>query len=216
MKFKVLTLLGGLLVIAGCGNYEHTKLCKKDAGTVVYKQVNAEGFYHAQCGSSCWGQFLETYERTGLSFMEFYESRAYKWKEVTTNGYWRYFIAKKGHSLCNKKITEKLDSYSQPDEFTAEFRKTHCIASKKITEIEAKYSFENSKEVIDLGGIFSSKIVKVKSIILERHSGRILGETIEYSLNRVSGSRIDGGEQSCKVYANPATPYLYEKVIVSN
>ncbi|MHC9511077.1 hypothetical protein [Kangiella sp. M94] len=214
-KLKLLLSLSVALGLVGCspGASEHRKLCKKDAGTVIYKQVEADGFYHAQCSSSCWVQFLDMYERTGISYMEFNNERTYSTAYIPEKGYWRYFIADKGNKFCNVKITKKIDSYSSPDDFIKQFRENKCVAAKSIKSPTAKYFYEDNNRVITVGNLFGTTINKVELVIKDRDEN-IYSKTTQYIKDVVPGTPHEGGSKGCKVYAYPILGNLYEQTIV--
>lgn len=214
-NLKSLVIISSALGLVGCspGASEHRKLCKKDAGTVVYKKVEANGFYSRSCSQNCWGTLLDTYERTGLNFIEFHINNPHSFDYISEAGYWRYFITNKDNPLCNEKIDERLNGYMNPDNFTKTFREHYCVAAKKLDSPTAKYIYERNDSVLAVGGLFGTEISKIELVIKERNGNEVLGRTIEYMLDTVPGTPHEGGRKSCTEYAYSTTPYLYEKVL---
>lgn len=88
-NLKLLISLSVVLGLVGCsmGYDELEKLCKKDAGTVVYKHVEAKGYYSENCMGTCYTPVINNQ----FEFIEIYNDTDDK-SYSPGKGYWHIYI----------------------------------------------------------------------------------------------------------------------------
>lgn len=192
-KLKLLISLSVVLGLVGCsmGHDELEKLCKKDAGTVIYKQVKAEGYYDEVCTSNCWKGMLAW----GFKFVEMYnqtDSRKY----LLDEGLWRIYVSSDNDPNCNHKMTNSHNF--------GHIESGECLATKKIDKITARYKHSMTKSVIKLDNRSQSVIGRYVYQIVDRDSEEVTAERVEYILDSKPGTTLDGGPYVCKVYGENA------------
>ncbi|WP_223669677.1 hypothetical protein [Kangiella shandongensis] len=103
-KLKLLISLLVILGLFGCstGQDELEKLCKKDAGTVIYKQVKADGYYSEDCRGTCYTPVINNQ----FEFIEIYNDTDNK-SYSPGKGYWRIYISDNDDSNCYEIVTSR-------------------------------------------------------------------------------------------------------------
>lgn len=190
-KLKLLLSLSVALGLVGCsmGHDELEKLCKKDAGTIIYKQVEAEGLYYESCDGVCWLNMIPY----GFSYIEMYNSKN-NHTYLPGKGLWRIYISSSDDALCHARITKAYNFGDLPE--------GKCFAAKKKDKVTARYKHSMIKSLIRLDDYNQSKIGRYVYQIIDQRNGEVVSETVDYLLGR-TGS---GGPYPCKSYSENKGP----------
>lgn len=184
MKTKLIVLSASLLLACSDGQKELDELCRKNAGTVIYKQVEADGYFDESCDYLCWST-LHYYR---LKYIEMDNPKPNKY--LKEKGLWRIYISESRDSFCNEAAT---DRYLDPL-----LNSNQCIATKRILKPVSKYSLKTQKEIININNFNNSVIGRFSTKIVNLNTNEIISETVSYQLDSKPGTTLDGGPYRCK------------------
>ncbi|WP_046561232.1 hypothetical protein [Kangiella geojedonensis] len=96
VRLGLLGSAGLAVMLTGCsmGHDELEKLCKEDAGTVINKQVEAEGLYYESCNGLCWLNMISY----GFEYVEMNNTQE-NHRYLPENGFWRIYFNISGSLL---------------------------------------------------------------------------------------------------------------------
>ncbi len=190
-RLKLLVSLSVALGLVGCsmGHDELDKLCKKDAGTVIYKQVSVGGLYYESCDGLCWLNMIPY----GFEYVEMNNTQN-NHSYLPEKGLWRIYISESNDPYCNDKITRGYNFGDLPE--------GKCFSAKQIDKVTARYKHSMTKSLIKLDDYNQSKIGRYVYQIIDQQNGEVLSETVDYLLGR-TGS---GGPYPCKSYSKNKGP----------
>ena len=173
--------------MAACssGEKELDELCRKDAGSVIYKQVEADGFYYESCTDNCWHDMMAS----GFSFIEMNNQKD-RHRYLPEKGFWHIYISNDNDPNCNKKMTDNYNSDG--------LKSNQCFAVSKIKKPTARYAHVMDTNIIELDNYNKSIITRYIYQIKDRKNNEVLAETITYRLDANSKIPLSGGLISCK------------------
>lgn len=185
-KLKLLISLSVALGLVGCsmGHDELEKLCKKDAGTVIYKQVKADGYYDNNCTGACWLPLLDG----SYKFIEIHNPTD-KNHYNPGKGFWRIYISNRNDENCYSMVTNRQRH---------RIGNGQCIAFKKLSKVMARYRLNTEETFIYLDNYYKSKVVRQTQAIIDSKTQEALGLNISYYLDINPDSTGDGGPYQCK------------------
>lgn len=202
MKLRLLISLSVALGLVGCsmGHDELEKLCKKDAGTVIYKQVQADGYYSANCKGACYTTVIDK----KFKFIEIYNDTDNKHYNPG-KGFWRIYLSNDRDSNCYADVTKRQQHL---------IGEGKCVAFKKLVKPTAKYGYKSDREHSTLQNYYQSKISRAVQIAYILDTEEIIGESISYSLDIDPTTTGDGGGVYCENFnAKKSKPsYLVSEV----
>lgn len=187
MRLGLLGSAGLAVMLTGCsmGHDELEKLCKKDAGTVIYKQVEAEGYYDNNCRGGCWLPLLDG----NYKFIEIYNPID-KTNYNPGKGYWHVYLSNHNDENCYSIVTSRQKH---------RIREQQCIAFKEIAEPTATYEFNTDESYIYLDNYYKSKVTRQVQTIIEIKTKEVLGQTVLYYMDINPSSTGDGGPYQCQI-----------------
>jgi len=157
------------------GLNELKRLCEKDAGLIIYKTVEAEGYYDStRKGETLWVLVASDY-----NFMEFCNLDPEK-PSFDEPGCWRLTKVSRETGQCNERVDKSLRRNGSDS--SREFREQNCIAVEKIEKPEAQYSYHSvPKQWLDKNG--KSEFRRSDAYIEDVATSEILGRFVSYSYN---------------------------------
>jgi hypothetical protein len=166
------------------------ELCEKDAGLIIYKTVEADGYYDAYANSSIAGRLV----KSEYKFFEFCDDAPSRFNMIPDAGCFRVKRVRRDSGQCNKKIDERLSEFIV-DPYP-EFLKKFCISVEKIDKPMARYSYHSNIEIWTENNSVS-EFIRSNVYIEEKRTNEVLGRYVSYSYNVRPGRST---AKSCEIF----------------
>lgn len=207
-KIHSLILLVACVLTTACGSSssgldELKRLCKKDAGLIINKTVEVDGYYDASRESGALGLLIPS----GYSFTEFcnFEPDALDLFDVP--GCWKLTKVPRDTKQCNDVVDKKLWRYARKG--YVEFREENCIAVEKIEKPEARYSYHSDFKKWYAKNE-TSKFTRSDVYIKDSVTSEILGRYVAYSYNVRPGQTTAKG---CEIFEGNYPSYVESNLV---
>jgi hypothetical protein len=152
------------------GIRELAEACATQAGRVVHRTVEVEGYFShgtESCDNACWSSFAQS----PYQYMEFEVTKTEKWLFLKEKGLWRISKQPDDDPRCGSKPTQYVKRISERDGWPVDF----CLAFERIDEVKSQYETAWEGEVLhdDIEGVdkISLSIMQIK----DRSTGSVLG-----------------------------------------
>ena len=159
------------------GIRELAEACATQAGRVVHRTVEVEGYFDAsldRCDKACWRSFA----LSGFQYIEFKVESFESWDYLKESGHWRISREELDGASCHSRATEYLKKIAKRDGWEMGY----CVALENVGSLRSSYSFQNSIEEIDLEDEFGSTLIEGTTVLVDLGSGESMAEQTSYTL----------------------------------
>lgn len=191
------------------GIKELAKACAENAGRVVNRTVEVDGYFDAdlsRCEPGCWDSF----SKSDFQYLEFEVKAPKNYEFLQEEGFWRVSKQDKADSRCDQRIMTELKRYAGVRPRNLDF----CVVFEKVDALKSQYGHESLSESTIIDGAHGSRIYKGSDRVLNLGNRQVVAEDTSFFLSSKNKQSVIGQQFVCESIGIPSSSQsLREEVI---